>query len=46
VPHWYKAAHNIAYWDKFSRPATKPRYARGVIDIWWYDAAKAAKLDR
>ena len=25
VPHWYKASNNIAYWDKFSRPATKPR---------------------
>ena len=44
VPHWYKAAHNIAYWDKFSRPKVKPRYARGVIDTWWYDAKKAAGL--
>lgn len=44
VPHWYKAAHNIAYWDKFSRPETKPAYARGIIDLWWYDEAKAAKL--
>lgn len=44
VPQWYKAAHHIAHWDKFSRPATKPRYDRGVVDTWWYDAAKAAKL--
>jgi microcin C transport system substrate-binding protein len=44
VPHWYKAAHNIAYWDKFSRPKIKPKYGRGVIDTWWYDKAKAAKL--
>lgn len=44
IPHWYKAAHNIAYWDKFSRPKTKPAFARGVIDTWWYDTAKAAKL--
>ncbi len=44
VPHWYKGSHNIAYWDKYSRPATKPRYSRGVIDTWWYDNAKAAKL--
>ena len=21
VPHWYKAAHNVAFWDKFGRPA-------------------------
>ena len=44
VPHWYKAAHNIAHWDKFSTPKTKPKYARGVIETWWYDDAKAAKL--
>ena len=44
VPHWYKASNNIAYWDKFSRPETKPSFDRGVLDTWWYDAAKAAKL--
>ena len=44
VPHWYKAAHNIAYWDKFGRPETKPKYARGILDTWWYDEKKAAKL--
>ena len=44
VPHWYKAAHNIAHWNKFGRPAVKPRYDRGIIDTWWYDGAKAATL--
>ena len=44
VPHWYKASHTIAYWDKFSRPETKPRFSRGIIATWWYDEAKAAKL--
>jgi microcin C transport system substrate-binding protein len=44
VPQWFKAAHNIAHWDKFGRPATKPLYDRGIIDTWWYDAEKAAKL--
>ncbi len=44
VPHWYKAAHNIAYWNKFSRPAVKPKYSRGVIDTWWYDLDKAKRL--
>jgi microcin C transport system substrate-binding protein len=46
IPHWYKASHWIAYWDVFGRPATKPRYARGIPDTWWYDRGKAAKLDR
>jgi microcin C transport system substrate-binding protein len=44
VPQWFKAAHHVAYWDKFGRPAVKPRYDRGIIDTWWYDAEKAAKL--
>lgn len=44
VPHWYKAAHHLAYWNKFSRPAVKPNYERGVIDTWWYDAEKAERL--
>lgn len=46
VPHWYKASHNIAFWDKFGMPATPPKYATGVLDTWWYDADKAAKLQR
>jgi len=45
VPHWYKATHWIAYWDQFSRPQTKPRFARGVPETWWYDRDKAAKID-
>jgi microcin C transport system substrate-binding protein len=44
VPHWYKASHTVAYWDKFSRPETKPRFDRGILDTWWYDDGKAAKL--
>jgi microcin C transport system substrate-binding protein len=44
VPQWFKASHQIVYWDKFSRPAVKPKYDRGVPDTWWYDAEKAAKL--
>lgn len=44
VPQWYKASHHLAYWDRFSRPETKPKYQRGVLDTWWYDAEKAAKI--
>jgi microcin C transport system substrate-binding protein len=45
VPHWYLPSHRIAYWDMFARPATKPRYARGIPETWWYDRDKAAKLE-
>jgi microcin C transport system substrate-binding protein len=46
VPQWYKASHWIAYWDVFGHPATKPRYTRGIPATWWYDKAKAAKLEK
>jgi microcin C transport system substrate-binding protein len=46
VPHYYKAKHTIAYWDRYSRPAVKPTYDRGILDTWWFDAEKAAKLAR
>jgi microcin C transport system substrate-binding protein len=46
IPHWYKAAHWIAYWDAFDRPSTKPRYARGAPENWWHDRDRAAKLER
>ena len=44
VSQWYKAVHNIVYWNKFSRPKVQPKYERGIEDTWWYDAEKAAKL--
>lgn len=44
IPHWYKAEHNLAFWNKFSWPAIKPKFDPGIITTWWYDAEKAAKL--
>jgi microcin C transport system substrate-binding protein len=44
VPEWYKPIHTIAAWDKFSRPGTQAKYDDGVLDTWWYDKKKAAKL--
>ena len=53
VPQWYKPDHRLAYWDLFSRPDKLPRYAiydyairRRRADLWWFDAAKAAKLEQ
>ena len=46
IPHWYKATHWFAFWDMFSRPAKKPPYDRAVIDTWWFDADKAARIGR
>jgi microcin C transport system substrate-binding protein len=46
VPHWYKASHHVAHWDKFAQPETKARFDRGILDTWWYDEDKTAKLAR
>jgi microcin C transport system substrate-binding protein len=46
IPHWHTSGHRIAYWDVFGRPATKPRYGRGIPETWWYDRDKAAKIER
>lgn len=44
VPHWYKASHALAYWNKFAKPATKPKYDPGILDTWWFEPAKADAL--
>ncbi|OAF16373.1 hypothetical protein AYJ54_38475 [Bradyrhizobium centrolobii] len=53
VPQWYNTNHRLAYWDQFDHPAHLPRYtisdyASGVGErtLWWYDRAKAAKLEQ
>ncbi len=46
IPHWYKASHWLAFWDVFGRPASKPRYARGIPETWWYDRDKAGTLEQ
>ncbi|ODR95931.1 hypothetical protein AUC70_00945 [Methyloceanibacter stevinii] len=40
VPHWYKASHTIAYWDKFGQPETKPKFDRGILDTWWFEGTE------
>ncbi|TDI62824.1 MAG: ABC transporter substrate-binding protein [Alphaproteobacteria bacterium] len=45
IPQWYKKVYSLAYWDRFSWPDTKPKYSRGIIDTWWFDADKSAAVD-
>ncbi len=46
VPNWYKPSSWLAYWDMFGFPERKPRYAKGVPSTWWFDPAKAARIER
>jgi microcin C transport system substrate-binding protein len=45
IPQYHIQAYRVAYWDKFGRPATSPKYSLG-FDGWWVDPKKAAELDR
>ncbi|MCE9507042.1 MAG: extracellular solute-binding protein [Alphaproteobacteria bacterium] len=44
IPQWHLDYFRVAYWDKFGKPAISPKYGLGVVDTWWYDAEKAAKI--
>ena len=44
VPNWHKASYWIAVWDRYGRPQIKPKYGRGIVDTWWYDDVKAARI--
>ncbi len=43
MPMWNLSKFRIAYWNKFDRPAIRPKYSLG-IDSWWIDPAKEARL--
>lgn len=45
VPNWHLPMQRILYWDKFSRPEKTPRSGTST-SYWWYDEAKAAKLEK
>lgn len=44
IPHWHIPYDRLIYWNKFTRPEAVPM--KGTqIGTWWYDEAKAAKLN-
>jgi microcin C transport system substrate-binding protein len=54
IMEWYAPAERIAYWNKFGMPqGTFSRegdyvgsLSQGIPQLWWYDAAKAQKLEQ
>jgi microcin C transport system substrate-binding protein len=35
VPNWHIRTHRLAYWDKFGRPKTNPKYGLPLAESWW-----------
>ncbi len=46
VHNWYSPNHRVAYWDLFGFPEEKPDYDFPVETTWWWDADKAAAINR
>lgn len=44
IPQFYNDAFRIAYWNRFDRPETLPRYGTGFPTTWWLDAEKDSRL--
>ncbi len=45
VPQWTYGKVRTARWDRFGRPGKLPEYGMSAFPtIWWWDAAKAAKV--
>ena len=44
LPQYFGPTYRVAYTNKFSRPAIKPRRALG-FNTWWVDPDKEAALD-
>jgi microcin C transport system substrate-binding protein len=45
IPEWHISKFRVAYWNKFGRPAVRPKYSLGT-GAWWIDAAKEQKLPK
>jgi microcin C transport system substrate-binding protein len=43
IPHWHIRNYRVAYWDKFGRPQTTPKYGL-CFECWWIDPKKAEAL--
>lgn len=49
VPHWYSGNFRVVHWDKFGKPAFSAPYTDDYFVMpytWWYDEAKAARLEQ
>ncbi len=45
IPEWYLSKFRVASWNKFSRPAVRPKYTLG-LGAWWLDKDKEARLPK
>jgi microcin C transport system substrate-binding protein len=45
IPQWHSTSFRIAYWNKFGRPSTAPKYALGFPFTWWIDQKQESTVE-
>ena len=45
IPQWHIRSFRLVYWNKFGRPALRPKYGLGFPTTWWIDREKEAQLE-
>ena len=48
VPHWYISYDRVVYWNKISGPnknASQANILNNILEWWWFDKAKAERLN-
>ncbi|OED39866.1 hypothetical protein AB833_13345 [Chromatiales bacterium (ex Bugula neritina AB1)] len=44
IPQFFNRNHRLAYWNRFGKPETMPRYSHGFPGSWWIDTSLDSKL--
>lgn len=45
VPGMVRPGYRLTYWDRYGRPQTQPLSRPVFLDTWWWDPARAARVD-
>lgn len=45
IPGYHSPGARYAFWDRFARPAQRPRFETGFPHTWWFDEAKARRIE-
>ena len=45
IPQWHIRSFRLVYWNRFGRPAIRPKYGLGFPATWWIDQEKVSRLE-
>ena len=45
VPGMVRPGYRLTYWDRFGQPEPVPLSRPTYLDTWWWDSARAARVE-